>query len=348
MSRHALAGLLAGLGGLLLTGASTAGSFSKLFAEVSPAVVILHTFEQGPPKIKGKSITTATVEGVGSGVLISDDGKILTAAHVVHLAESIHVEFHDGTKALARVLASDTKADVALVKIDEVPDGAVVAKLGDSDPVRVGDEIVVIGAPYGIGHTLTVGHVSGRRLADDDSVFSGAEFFQTDASINQGNSGGPMFNADGEVVGIVSYILSRSGGFEGMGFAVTANTARGLLIEQRGFWSGVEGQPLTGGIAKAFNLPQQSGYLVQRVAKGSPLDRAGVKGGKLPIEIAGQEVVIGGDVVLEVAGIEVGADGARSRLREKLRGLDVGTEVEMKVLRAGRVERLRFAIPEGY
>ncbi|RLA32623.1 MAG: trypsin, partial [Gammaproteobacteria bacterium] len=239
----------------LLSVPVVAGPVSKLFQRVSPAVVVLHTFEQAPPIFKDGEITTASVEGVGSGVLISADGLILTAAHVVHIADSIHVEFHDGSRTLGRVLASDKSADVALISIDRVPDGITPVSLADSDQVAVGDEIIVIGAPYGIGHTLSVGHISGRRVPDDDSMFSGTELFQTDAAINQGNSGGPLFTLDGEVAGIVSHILSRSGGYEGMGFAVTANTARELLLERRGLWSGIDGVLLEGSMAAAFNMP---------------------------------------------------------------------------------------------
>ena len=333
----------------LVAAPATAAGLGDLFEQSSPSVVILRTFEQGAPRIEGKGIRTKTVEGVGSGVLISADGHILTAAHVVQLAESIHVEFQNGAKVLGKVLASDPTADVALVGVEAVPEGAVVARLGDSDQVRVGDEVYVIGAPYGIGHSLTVGHVSGRRAAEEDTVFAaGAEFFQTDAAINQGNSGGPMFSARGEVIGIVSYILSRSGGFEGMGFAVTANTARALLLDRRGFWSGIEGRRLSGGLAQAFNIPQDAGYLVQRVAKGSPMEQAGVRGGKLPIEIGKRELLIGGDVILSVAGIEVGSEGSRLRMREKLQGMAAGSTVELRVLRAGRVETLSLSLPPGY
>ncbi len=325
-----------------------AAQVSDLFAKVSPSVVVLHTFEQGSPKFRDGEITTASIEGVGSGVLISEDGLILTAAHVVHVADSVHVEFQDGTRTLGRVLASDRDADIALVKIERAPEGVMSVPLADSDAVAIGDEIIVIGAPYGLGHTLSVGHISGRRVADDDDLFAGTELFQTDAAINQGNSGGPLFTLDGEVAGVVSHILSRSGGYEGMGFAVSSNTVRKLLLEQRGFWSGIDGVLLEGPIAMAFNLPATAGYLVERVAQGSAAHKAGIRGGELPISIANREVVIGGDVILQVGDVRVGSEGARGRLREQLQRLAEGDVLPVRVLRAGEVLTLEITIPSAY
>jgi len=332
----------------LLSVPVVAGPVSKLFQRVSPAVVVLHTFEQAPPIFKDGEITTASVEGIGSGVLISADGLILTAAHVVHIADSIHVEFHDGSRTLGRVLASDKSADVALISIDRVPAGITPVSLADSDQVAVGDEIIVIGAPYGIGHTLSVGHISGRRTPDDDSMFTGTELFQTDAAINQGNSGGPLFTLDGEVAGIVSHMLTRSGGYEGMGFAVTANTARELFLERRGFWSGIDGVLLEGSLAAAFNLPTVSGYLVERVAQGSAARKAGIRGGELPIRIAEREVVIGGDIILEVGDIRVGTDRDGQRLSAMLQSMEAGDTLPVRVLRSGQVLELGITIPSSY
>src|SRR5262249_38699074 len=142
----------------------------------------------------------------------------------------------------ARVLTSEPAADVALLQLDHVPSKSVTAKLADSDAAEVGDEVFVVGAPIGMTHTLTVGYISARR--NPNKFYSGlsrSEFFQTDAAINEGNSGGPMFNMRGEVIGIVSHILSKSGGSEGLGFVVTSNLASKLLLERNPFWSGVEG-----------------------------------------------------------------------------------------------------------
>ena len=166
-------------------------------------------------------------------MLISKDGKVLTAAHVVQTADTVSVEFPNGEIVKAKVVSSEPPADIALLQLERVPASAVVAKLGDSDQVGVADQIFVVGAPYGISHTLTVGHISARRTpGGEQSELGLAEFFQTDAAVNQGNFGGPMFNMNGEVIGIVSHILSQSGGFEGLGFAVRWLGSRSRAISR--------------------------------------------------------------------------------------------------------------------
>lgn len=156
--------------------------------------------------------------------------------------------------------------------------------------VLVGDQVIVVGAPYGLSHSLSVGWISARWAPS--AMYKAiplAEFFQTDASINTGNSGGPMFSMAGEVIGIVSHTISKSGGSEGLGFVVTMNTARQLLLEPRSIWSGLEGQLLSSELADLFNLPPKTfGFLVKAVAKGSPAEGMGVKGGFKTATVDGQ------------------------------------------------------------
>jgi serine protease Do len=204
-------------------------------------VVVIRAVETNV--IAGPPSQPAIAGGLGSGVLISTDGEIMTAAHLVETADTVFVEFSNQEIFTAKVIASEPAADVALLKLNSpLPSGAVVAKLGDSDKVEVGDQIFVIGAPHGISYTLTVGYISARRRPN--TLYSGlslAEFFQTDAAINEGNSGGPMFNMAGEIVGIVSSIISKSGGSQGLGFVATSNMARQLLLQRRSFWGGLSG-----------------------------------------------------------------------------------------------------------
>src|SRR2546425_4394424 len=172
----------------------TAGAdqaLSDVFKRVNPAVVEIHTRETDVAR--GGIAGQVSVAGLGSGVLISPDGKVLTAAHVVQTADTIEVEFLTGEKLKARVVSSEPTADVALLQLERPPRGPFVVKLGDSDAVEVGEQVFVVGAPLGVSHTLTVGYISGRRKPN--ATFSGmsrAEYFQTDAAVNQGNSGGPM------------------------------------------------------------------------------------------------------------------------------------------------------------
>ncbi|MBK8979021.1 MAG: trypsin-like peptidase domain-containing protein [Planctomycetes bacterium] len=312
-----------------------------VFARVQSAVVTIRTASRSVDPVAGRGLTA--VAGLGSGVVIGADGSILTAAHVVHTADVVDVEFTDGERALAEVVASDLLNDVALIRTVTPPPAAThIAVLGDSDRVPVGRRVFVVGAPLGLTHSLTVGHVSARRAADGPvrNVYD-AERFQTDAAINEGNSGGPMFDLRGEVIGIVSHLMSRTGGSDGLGFAVTSNVCRRLLLEGDAFWSGVEVVVLTGELARVFNLPQdRSGLLVQRVASRSPAARLGLLGGELRISIQGQDFVAGGDVILAVQGIEVGERGSQERVREALRRTLDGEELRVEVLRAG--ERLEL------
>ena len=217
---------------LAWSGTVHASARGKVFKRVSGSVVVILTEEKvlPPDTYEGKKVSA---QGLGSGVLVSKDGKVLTAAHVVQTADTVSVEFPNGEIVKAKVVSSEPPADVALLQLERVPASAVVAKLGDSDQVGVADQIFVVGAPYGISHTLTVGHISARRTPrGEQSELGLAEFFQTDAAVNQGNFGGPMFNMNGEVIGIVSHILSQSGGFEGLGFAVRWLGSRSRAISR--------------------------------------------------------------------------------------------------------------------
>lgn len=274
-------------------------------------------------------------------MLIDDEGHILTAAHVVQTADLVEVEFTDGTKTTAAIIVSDPDKDVALLKLDRIPHGIKPAKLGDSDKVHVGDEIFVIGAPYGFTHTLTVGHISARRPSSADTMGRvEAETFQTDAAINKGNSGGPMFNRRGEVIGVVSHILSQSGGSDGLGFAVTSNAAATALFEERMAWTGMSGIVLTGELAAAMNIPQSSGYLVQKVAANSPAARIGLRPSKIHAQIDGRNLLIGGDIILSLDGIEI-SSGMMDEFHQKKAKMKHGALVSLRVLRSGNVVEIR-------
>ncbi|MCU0303588.1 MAG: trypsin-like peptidase domain-containing protein [Thermoanaerobaculales bacterium] len=322
-----------------------AGGLADLFERVDPAVVEIATIQQvvgddGPAK-------RVRSGGLGSGFLVSDDGLILTAAHVVHLAEDVAVRWLDGEVSAAVIVSSNPGADLALIRADRVPVGVKPLTLADSDRVRVGDEVFVIGAPRSHAHSLSVGHVSARRAPTD--LFGGiepVELLQTDAAINEGNSGGPMFNLDGEVIGVVSHILSRSGGSEGLGFVVTSNMARTEMLERRPFWSGLDGYQLNQSWAAIFNLPQAAGILVENVVAGSPAARIGLRPGLVRAEIDGQRLTVGGDVVLAIQGIPVGAEGFTAKVERAVGELADDDLLELKVLRAGQVISLTMPIGE--
>jgi serine protease Do len=320
---------------LLLTNLVHAELVSDVFKQVKDSVVVIGTTETEVPSVPGGAATS--IGGLGSGVLIDRLGIVLTAAHVVQVADEILVEFTSGEVIPAIVQGSIPSADLAVLKLERPPTEAVAVRLGDSDKSEVGDQILIVGAPLGISHTLTVGHISARRVTDD--LFGGlvtAEMFQTDAAINVGNSGGPMFNMAGEVIGIVSHMITQSGSYEGLGFVMTSNLARNLLLQERPIWSGFDGYTLTGEMAAALNLPQDAGILVQRVAQGSPASRMGLQPGSIRAEINGESIILGGDVILEIDGIRFSDPGAIKSIRNRLTTLAPGTEIELTVLRASR------------
>lgn len=324
------------------------------FRQVNPSVVIVRTkrVEVAPSANEPMAI----IDGLGSGVLISNDGKVLTAAHVVQTADVASVEFSDGQEISARVIGSDVQSDVALLQLKEMPKGVRPATLGDSDEVEVGDQIFVIGAPYGISQTLSVGHLSGRHRLTTNNQSTSVEFLQTDAAINTGNSGGPMFDMQGNVIGIVSSIMSRTGGSEGLAFATAANTAKQLLLERKPFWSGIDGLVVTGALAKAINLPQAAGVLVQRIGDGSIGSHLGINPGTLRVTIQGTDLLLGGDVILSVNNIPVidpssaqylgnlTSDENYERIYNSVATLKPGDPLVVTVFREGKVLKLATTI----
>ena len=325
------------------------------FRKVAPSVVVVRTkrVEIAPSADQPMAIT----DGLGSGVLISTDGKVLTAAHVVQTADVASVEFPDGQVIIARVIGSDIKSDVALLQLREMPKGVAPLTLGDSDKVAVGDQIFVIGAPYGISQTLSVGHLSGRhRLPTNNESATAVEFLQTDAAINGGNSGGPMFDMEGNVIGIVSTIMSHSGGSEGLAFGTAANTAKHMLLERKPFWSGIDGLVVVGDLAKALNLPQGAGVLVQRIGDGSMGSRLGINPGTLRARIQGLDILLGGDVILSVNDITIidprsaeslgnfTSDENYERIYNSVTALKPGDPVVVTVFREGKVLKLTTTI----
>ena len=318
-----------------------AQSIGEVFRKVAPTVVVI--------RAKGRDVSAAGQERfteTGSGVLVSSDGKVMTASHVVHSMDQISVEFLGGETVAARVVASEPGADLSLLQLERVPPGAAVSPMADSDKMRVGDQVIVVGAPYGLSHSLSVGWLSARWAPNTvHGAMPLAEFFQTDAVINTGNSGGPMFNMAGEVIGIVSHNISKSGGSEGLGFVVTLNTAKRLLLQKRSFWAGLEVFMLNDELGDLFNLPARaSGLIVKTVAKDSPADHMGLRGSTQIARISGQEVPLGGDIVMSVEGISMNPNNVM-QIRDLLSKLPSGGTYKVTILRAGQVLELTGKAP---
>lgn len=318
-----------------------------LFARVTDSVVVIRTLER--MVVDGPAPAEQAVSDLGSGVVISNDGKVVTAAHLVQAADRVVVRFRGGTVAEARVVATEPTADIALLQLETVPEELQATPLGDSDKARVGDRVMVVGAPLGLEHSLSVGYISARHdAANLAGPLQLGEYFQTDAAINRGTSGGPMFNQLGEVIGVVSYILSATGGFQGIGFAVTSNTVKDVLIERTGFWSGMTVFALSALQARALNLPRDHGVLVQRIADGSVADQIGLRPGFLPSVLGQRELVLGGDVILSVDGFAVGADQDYRALRTHFAKLKPGQKVTLELFRRGNLVTQTVDITENW
>ena len=242
---------------------------------------------------------------LGSGVIVDASGIALTNAHVVEGATEIEIVTADGTKHKARVLGTDTKTDLAVLRVlggggGEAGSRYPAARLGDSSAVEVGDWVLAIGSPFGFAQTVTAGIISAKGRTLGQGPFD--DFLQTDAAINPGNSGGPLVNMAGEVIGINTSIVSRSGGSLGIGFAIPINLAKSIYTElttrgkvARG-WLGVSVQALTPDLAKSFGAVDESGVLVTDVVDGSPARKSGLQPGDIVLEFNGRRVTAPADL----------------------------------------------------
>jgi Do/DeqQ family serine protease len=264
---------------------------------------------------------------LGSGVIVSNTGYVLTNHHVVEAADEIEVALYDGKKLLAKVVGNDPETDLAVLRVNA--DNLPSITFGSSDALRVGDVVLAIGNPFGVGQTVTGGIVSALgRTGLGINTFE--NFIQTDAAINPGNSGGALVDVGGNLVGINTAIFSRSGGSMGIGFAIPVSTAK-MVLEQivkngsvtRG-WIGVEVQEITPPVAESFKLPTTRGALIAGVLRGGPADKAGVKPGDVLVEVEGRPVADPTSMLNLIAAL---APGNSARMKLKRSGKDLDTNI---------------------
>ncbi len=329
---------------LLPLGNTYSQNLADLYKEISSSVVVIDVVSIGSQG-EGVNRKLATQSSQGSGFLISKEGLIWTAEHVIKAAEVITVSFVDGDKYEAEVLSSNPSADVALLKIKgdfQVKDKNV-ATIGNSDSVQIGEDIFVLGAPHGFKQSLSRGILSGRHIPENMSNnFVKVEFLQTDAAINPGNSGGPVFNMKGEVVGIASRIYTVSGGFDGIGFAVSSNVAHKLLMDDPDTWTGMEARLVSGTLARVLNIPQATGLLILNTSTQGTAGKLGLKGGRIPAIIDGESIMLGGDVILDIAGIKFENENSGYLVKEKVKKMNTGDTIVVTILREGRVGTVKF------
>jgi len=278
----------------------------------------------------GRNMQTPKEHGLGSGVIVSKDGYILTNNHVVDNADEVKVALNDGREFTGKIVGKDPKSDVAVLKVDAKDLPAI--EIANSDQTEVGDVVLAIGNPFGVGQTVTTGIISAKDRGNLGLDYE--DFIQTDAAINPGNSGGALVDAEGRLIGINTAILSRSGGYQGIGFAVPANQARnvmeGLVKDGRVVRSylGVNIQDLTPALANEFDLKNTSGVVVSDVVPKSPADKAGFKAG---------------DVITDFNGKPV-QDSRHLKLQTSQTA--PGTTVPIKILREGKSKTLEVALKE--
>jgi serine protease Do len=311
------------------------GTFAQVVETVGPAVVNINSFIRGGGgrtpveeffgdeffrRFFGDPDREQQQRSLGSGVIVDPSGIALTNAHVVERATEIEVMTSDGKKHKAKVVGTDRRTDLAVLRL-QGGGPFRAAGMGDSDRLRVGDWVLAIGSPFGLQQTVTAGIISAKGRSLTGGAFD--DFLQTDAAINPGNSGGPLVNMSGEVVGINSAILSRSGGNVGIGFAIPANMAKRIYTElvakgkvTRG-WLGVSIQPLTPELAKGFGLKEPRGALISDVIAESPAEKAGIQAGDIITEFDGKKLEGPQDLQRAVAATQPGRGVPMTLWRDK-------------------------------
>jgi S1-C subfamily serine protease len=308
----------------------------RIYKQASPAVanIVTRTVQYD------FFFNAVPVEGAGSGFVIDTAGHILTNYHVVDGAQTIEVTLGDQSRFKAKYIGADTRNDIALIQVDPGAHKLTPLPLGDSRNLLVGQRVLAIGNPFGFQSTLTTGVVSslGRTVQTGDNTFID-EAIQTDAAINRGNSGGPLLNTRGQVIGINSAIYAPTGTTAGIGFAIPINTARRVandLITQgrvRRATLGVEGRAIWPELADALSIPVQHGILIERVTSGGPAAQAGIRGGTKTVLAGLQQLTIGGDVLVAIDGQEVTSPTDLSLM---LNRASPGDTVTLRIIRDGK------------
>lgn len=337
-------GQTSALGSLLQTGSGSQPSLADLFSKSQDGVVQIVVRKIGD---------NASDRSIGSGIVYDLDGHIITNNHVVDEHQKIRVVFHDGESYVAKVSGTDRFADLAVIKVDASPQTFHPLPLGDSSKLRIGDQVIAIGSPFGLSGSLTSGIVSqlGRILNPPNiSSFSIPNVIQTDTAINPGNSGGPLLNTRGEVVGINTAIQTQTGEFSGVGFAIPSNTMKRIvpaLIKSGHYqhpWLGVSGLSVDPDLADGLGLPTRSGFLVENIVPGSPADKAGLHASYQNKTVDGIKYKYGGDIITGVDNNPV------SKLEDLLNYLQdyksVGDKMNIQIVRDNKTMELTLVLQE--
>lgn len=319
---------------------ATSNLLTQRYAEVNPGVVNITVLV---------NVGGSQGAGAGSGFVLDEDGHIVTNNHVVDQATEVVVNFFNGLQAEAMIIGTDDDSDLAIIKVDTLPDDVHPLAVADSDLVQVGNWAIAIGNPFGLGTSMTLGIVSaiGRSIPSGATPFAIPQAIQTDAAINPGNSGGPLLNLAGQVIGVNAQIRTNgSDSNTGVGFAIPANVVRHIapvLIRNGAYdwpWLGVEGAPVGLTLMEANNLETQQGAYIVSVVPGGPADEAGLQGAEL-VQQDGLRIPMGGDVVIAIDGEAV---QDFEDLTNQIAFKTPGEEVVLHLIRDGQEEELSVTL----
>ena len=312
----------------------------QIYKKVAPTTVFIAS-----AYFTRRHMTNPSSTGIGSGLLINDQGEIVTNAHVVDGAARITVLLHDDTRLPAEVVGIDGETDIALLRVKLPKEHPPIAEFGDSDRIEIGQQVLAIGHPFGLGYAVTTGVISGFGISpmfgpDQEAVL------QTSAAINPGNSGGPLVDLGGKVIGLNASLLT---GAQNISFAIPINTVKSVVAELRLHgrvirpWLGIKATLLSEEVINLFTMPLAPGWLVEDVEEGSPSEKAGLLAGDLNVTIEGVPWVLGGDIIQEVNGEDVRTTQQHAKT---LRNMKIGDVVELSIVRNGAPRKILATVQE--
>ena len=324
--------------------ADRALNVNEIYERAAPGVVQITT-------MSGSGVSLPAGRALGSGFVVDKAGHIVTNYHVIEAGSSeIRVSFSNRDTVEAELVGSDPSTDLAVLRVDTSASALTPLSLGDSDAVEVGDPVVAIGNPFGLDRTATAGIVSAlQRLITAPNQFTIDHVIQTDAPINHGNSGGPLLDDQGQVIGVNTQI--ETGGLAtgnvGIGFAVPSNTVKDVVAQilRKGHvdhaYLGISGQALTNDVAETYNLPTRQGVLVAKVTSRSGADDAGLRAGDTEVVVAGETFVLGGDIIVAIDGTSI---SSVEELRDAIAGHEPGQKIRLTVFRGAKKKSVRVTL----
>jgi len=323
---------------------TVAASGSSTVRTSSDGMTVNEIYERAAPGVVQINSTGGSTSGraLGSGFVVDKTGHVVTNYHVIEGADEIRVSFSNRDTVEAELVGTDPSTDLAVLKVDTSASALTPLSLGNSDQVRVGDQVVAIGNPFGLARTATAGIVSAvQRLITAPNRFTIDHVIQTDAPINHGNSGGPLLNARGQVIGVNTQIETGgiSTGNVGIGFSVPSNTVKDVVAQilRTGrvdhAYLGISGHALTSEVAETYKLPVETGVVVAKVTDGSGADKAGLKAGENDVVVAGETYVLGGDIIVGIDGKSI---SSVEELRDVISEHSPGQKVRLSLFRGAK------------